>query len=124
MKLHLDRSDVQYSITGYGPGHVLINGTRHETGLVILPDALITDWADTFEQLDATHFARLHALHPELVLFGSGVRQRFPAPALYRSLIEAHIGVEIMTTAAACRTYGILAGEGRRVAAALLVEAE
>ena len=61
-------------------------------------------------------------LKPELVIFGSGARLRFPPPAFLRSLMDARIGLETMDTLAACRTYNILAGEGRHVIAALIVE--
>jgi uncharacterized protein len=64
----------------------------------------------------------LLALKPELVIFGSGLRQKFIHPSLYKSLIQNHIGLETMNTAAACRTYNILAQEGRHVVAALLIE--
>ena len=73
-------------------------------------------------ELTDAHFTPLAELRPELVLFGSGAALRFPRPAWVRRLIEAGIGVETMDTGAACRTYNILAGEGRRVVAALLVE--
>jgi hypothetical protein len=64
------------------------------------------------------------ALPPhELVIFGSGSRIRFAAPAVLRPLIERGIGIETMDTAAACRTYNVLASEGRAVVAALLIEA-
>ena len=81
----------------------------------------MTPWnAPSFESLGAEHFARLAALKPELVIFGSGPRLRFPPAALLRPLIEARIGVETMDTAAACRTYNVLLAEGRSVVAALL----
>jgi len=57
------------------------------------------------------------------VLLGTGSRQRFPRPALYVALTRARIGVEVMDTAAACRTYNILTAEGRRVVAAVLQDA-
>ena len=72
--------------------------------------------------MSPAHFASLVETNPELVVFGSGNALRFPRQAWIRSLIEARIGVETMDTGAACRTYNILAGEGRRVVAALLVE--
>jgi uncharacterized protein len=75
-----------------------------------------------FEDLAEEHFAQLLQLKPELVIFGSGVRLRFVRPALLRPLIAAGIGVETMDTAAACRTYNVLASEGRMVTAALLIE--
>ena len=74
------------------------------------------------EQLLAEHFEQALALQPELVIFGSGARHRFISPALVRCLIERGIGVEMMDTAAACRTYNVLASEGRAVLAALLLE--
>ena len=58
------------------------------------------------------------------MIFGSGTRLRFPPPAFLRALMEKRIGIETMDTLAACRTYNILAGEGRRVIAALLIETE
>ena len=74
------------------------------------------------DQLQAAHFEQVLVLRPELVIFGSGVRHRFIAPSLVRCLIERGIGVEMMDTAAACRTYNILASEGRTVLAALLLD--
>jgi uncharacterized protein len=79
--------------------------------------------AANFDALTAAHFERLVALEPEVVIFGSGARLRFAPPALLRALIERRIGVETMDTAAACRTYNVLANEGRTVVAALLLDA-
>jgi uncharacterized protein len=78
--------------------------------------------APRFETLTAGHFERIAALNPEVVIFGSGARIRFPHPSLLRPLIERRIGVETMDTAAACRTYNVLASERRNVVAALLIE--
>jgi uncharacterized protein len=122
MKLHLSRLSGLNQITGHGPGHVLVNGIRHEASLIVLPDEVVSGWADRFENLAATHFDALAIRAPEIVLLGSGPRLRFPSPCLYAGLVKARIGVEVMDTAAACRTYNILAAEGRRVAAALLLE--
>ena len=112
------------AITGYGPGWVAVGGERIHHSLIL--DGTTgerRDWhADRFEALDAAHFDQLASLKPELVIFGSGERMRFPRPAWIRALVEARIGLETMDTAAACRTYNILAGEGRRVVAAILVE--
>ena len=112
------------AITGYGPGWIAIAGERIPHSVVL--DGVTgtqQDWhVGRFEDLDAAHFERLIALKPELVVFGSGSRLRFPRPPWIRALVEARIGIETMDTPAACRTYNILAGEGRRVAAAILVE--
>jgi uncharacterized protein len=77
--------------------------------------------APRFEDLTAAHFERLVALAPEVVIFGSGDRIRFPHPQLLRALIERRIGHETMDTPAACRTYNVLVSEGRSVVAALLL---
>lgn len=108
--------------TSYGTGYVTVNQMRHENNLIVLPDRIIEDWdVGSFEQLAPEHFDFLLSLQPEMVLFGTGTTLRFPHPRLTRALIESSIGVEVMDTSAACRTYNILTDEGRRVAAALLI---
>jgi uncharacterized protein len=105
------------------PGRVWVNGMVHETALVVPWRGPVAAWgAPAFEALQAAHFAQLAELKPEVVLFGSGARLRFPAPALLRGLIERRIGVETMDSAAAARTYNVLASEGRAVVVALLLE--
>jgi uncharacterized protein len=91
---------------------------------VIVPwQGAIQPWgAASLAELTPAHFERLVALKPELVIFGSGARLRFVPPALQRALIESRIGIETMDTAAACRTYNVLASEHRNVVAALLLE--
>ncbi len=122
MKLHLSRSANTYLISGYGKDHILVNGERHESSLIVLPDEIVRNWAGNLDQLAPEHFDLLAMRAPEIILLGSGARLRFPSPALYAGLIKANIGVEVMDTPAACRTYNILAAEGRRVAAALILE--
>ena len=123
MKLQPDKFDT-LAITGHGPGWVAVNGEKVHHSVVVGSDGTRFDWAcDRFEALTETHFGRLAETGPEVVLFGSGERLRFPPPRLLRALLERRIGVETMDTQAACRTYNILAGEGRRVVVALLIEA-
>ena len=125
MKLHADTPH-QLAITALGEGWVAVNGERHSTSLVLNASGSLQPWpCDRFDRLTQDHFDALigqPGQPPELVVFGSGRRLRFVAPALLRSLLERGIGVETMDTAAACRTYNILAAEGRRVTAALLLE--
>jgi len=126
MKLQPDKSDVQ-SILGYGPGWVGLghNGVAEkiERSIVIGSRGEKFDWqCARFEDLTEEHFTQLAATQPELVIFGSGTRLRFAPPALMRALMQKRIGIETMDTLAACRTYNILAGEGRQVIAALLIE--
>lgn len=121
MKLHLTQSAGNQLITGYGTGWIEVNETRHPHSLIVLPHLLLTDWRVAgFDALEAPHFERLASLKPEVVLLGTGEQHRFVHPRLSRALIEAGIGLECMTTPAACRTYNILMAEGRHVAAALI----
>lgn len=110
------------SVTGYGPGWVAVNGERFTSSIVISTQGARIPWPCTdFADLQAAHFESLIVLEPELVLFGSGARMQFPHPRLLAALYQRRIGVETMDTQAACRTYNFLAGEGRRVVAALLL---
>jgi len=121
LKLHLDQPANINAITGYGPGYVQVNQTRHAGSLVVMPQQLIENWRpQSFEDLTAEDFTELAKLQVEIVLLGTGDTLRFPHPKLTRALMEHRIGLESMSTAAACRTYNILMGEGRAVAAALL----
>ncbi len=122
MKFHPDPISVQ-SIKSYGPGWIQVANERHVSSVVIASSGALFPWhCKKFEDLTRAHFEQLADLRPELVIFGSGVRLRFPAPTLTRALIERQIGVETMDTQAACRTYNVLAAEGRSVAVALLLE--
>jgi uncharacterized protein len=123
MKLSLANPSGQNVISGYGPGYVTVGPLRHETNLVVMPETLLEPWAPGgFEALSEDDFRAVAQLQPEIVLLGTGARQRFPAPQLLRPLIDARIGVETMDTPAACRTYNVLLAEGRSVVAALLFE--
>lgn len=122
MKLQPDSFDVQ-SIKGYGPGWITIEGDTLTASVVIGAGGERFDWhCASFEELGPDHFAKLAEMNAEVVIFGSGKRNRFPPAAWLQPLIAKRIGLETMDTAAACRTYNILAGEGRRVVAALLLE--
>jgi len=124
MKLHDDSAANSHAITACGAGYVAIDGRRVGRSVLVLPDRVDAEWGPPdFAGLTTTHLAALAALGCDVILLGTGERQQFPAPALLRPLIEARIPVEVMDTPAACRTYGILVAEGRRVAAALIVEA-
>jgi len=123
LKLHADPLTSLNTVTAYGPGFVEINKVRHDTAVVLTPDTPVAAWdVGRFEALQPLHFEKLRALQPELVVLGTGRRQRFPHPRLTEPLTRDHVGVEAMDTPAACRTYNILMSEGRRVLAALLVE--
>lgn len=122
MKLHIAAAGVQNLFTAYGEGYVMVNRTRYQTSLIVLPDQAVENWSPTsLESLTESHFEALLGHAPEIILLGTGATLRFPTREIRQVLARANVGVEVMDTFAACRTYNILAGEGRRVAAALIL---
>ena len=122
MKFEREQTAGKNAFTGYGAGYVEINRTRHSASLVVSADRLITDWpVESVGALAPDHLAAIVELAPEIVLLGTGERLDFPDPALLAPLYKAGIGVEVMDTPAACRTYNILLGEGRDVLAAVVL---
>jgi uncharacterized protein len=122
VKLHASLASGVNLITAYGEGYVVVNGERRVSSVVVLPDRLEQWTAKTFDSLGEADFAFLRDLGAEIVLLGTGPRQRFPHPRLTAALTQARIGFEVMDLHAACRTYNILVAEERKVAAALLFE--
>jgi uncharacterized protein len=121
LKLHEQRS-TQNTVTGYGPGYLEINGERHR-GNLILGLASVQPWPVTgFAGLQLEDFDPVLGLKPEVLLLGTGLQHRQVDPRLTAHLARAGVALEVMDTKAACRTYNILAGDGRRVAAAFLQE--
>lgn len=121
MKLHLAKLGDTKLFTAHGSDYVMVNDERFERSIVVSSDQVRTDWnARNFENLDETHFAYLAALKPDVLLLGTGNKQQFPHPRLYRVLTDTGIGLECMDTPAACRTYNILVAEDRKVVAAIL----
>jgi len=121
MKFHLNTITGNV-FTGYGPGYVEINKVRHQSNLLVMPDRLVESWtAGNFETLAREDFAALLEWQPEIVLLGTGSKIRFPHPRLTADLIAARVGIDVMDAQAACRSVNVLAAEGRRVAAALLL---
>jgi uncharacterized protein len=125
MKFQLDEPQGGNTISRHDGQCVWVNGEAHRESLLVPWRGEVQRWdLQRFEELTEAHFQRILAMKPELVIFGSGARIRFAKPVLYRSLIEARVGVETMDLPAACRTYNVLASEGRAVLAALLLECE
>lgn len=122
MKIERETAEGRNLFTGYGEGYVEVNRLRHSKSLVVAAERLVTDWPlASIESLAADHLAAIMELAPEIVLLGTGATFVFPEPARLAPLRNAGIGVEVMDTPAACRTYNILLGEGRNVVAALVV---
>ena len=122
MKFQLENPDDGYVIESYGKGQIVVNEHIFTSSLVIGPEKNLREWAPKgIPDLVVEHFEGLLEHDPEIIIFGSGEKQHFPAPDLLRPLIRRGVALEAMNTAAACRTYNILVSENRRVIAALLL---
>jgi uncharacterized protein len=122
MKLQLARPEGSNVFTAYGEGYVDVNAARYGNSIVVLPDRVIEGWtASSPESLALADFEFLAALDAEIILLGTGATLRFPRAELLRPLMQARKGLETMDNHAACRTYNVLASEGRQVAAALIL---
>ena len=123
MKLHTSVTAGLLAITAYDAEHIAVNGHRLTKSFLLTPHRLIEAWPpSSFDSLTEADLRTVAGLNCPIVLLGTGPRQRFPAPALLRPLIERRIGVEVMDSHAACRTYNVLLAEGRDVVAALIIE--
>lgn len=121
MKLHLERPAGLNAITAIDEQSMTVNGIARSATLIVPHAGPIIELGSlNLDSLTSEHFDAIADLKPEVVLFGSGVRQSFVHPRLYAQLTNARIGVETMTTSAACRTFNILVAEGRRCTAFLL----
>ncbi len=122
MKLHQTPGAGLQLFSGYGAGYVSVNNVRYEQCVVVTPQT-VSEWpVDGFEALAAADFGFIAELKPEIVILGTGARQRFPGPELRRALAASGAGVEVMDTPAACRTYTLLASAGRKVVAAIVLD--
>lgn len=121
MRVSLDFNDAQHLVRSYDEGRVVVD-EYHVDRSVLISAERVDPWGPgSFAELAREHFAAIAELEPEIVVVGTGARQQFPHPRLTQPLLERGIGVEVMDTGAACRTYNIIRGEGRRVVAALLM---
>ena len=121
MKLHPTPGAGLQLFSGYGAGYVSVNNVRYDQCVVVTPQAVSAWPVDGFEALVAADFSFIAELKPEIVILGTGAKQRFPGPDLGRALAASGAGVEVMDTRAACRTYNILMDEGRQVVAAIFI---
>ena len=110
------------AILAYEPGAIKVGEAVYRRSLILSPSEIVADWSpQTPEELRTDDIERFLALEPEIVILGTGAKLQFPSPALSQCLMTARIGFEVMDTASACRTYNVLLGEGRRVAAGLMM---
>jgi uncharacterized protein len=111
-------------IRGYVKNRITIGDRTYRSSLIISPHRIIEDWQpQSTGDLTEADFKLMLELDPELVLLGTGERLRFPHQSITQPLMRQSVGLEVMGTAAACRTYNVLAHEGRNVVASLIVDA-
>ena len=122
MKLHSTQTQQYQTVTGYEDDWVEINAQRFSHSLVVLPESVPQPWqVKDFEDLQPSDFELLGSMKPDLVILGTGQRQRFASARLTAQLMAQRVGVEWMDNQAACRTYNILMAEGRKVALAVIL---
>jgi len=123
MQLNLERPDYTWFLRGAEGDHALVNERVLRASFVVSPDTLLEDWPVTgASALDVAQLQPILDMRPELVVLGTGARQVFPPPAVLAAFLTRGLGIEVMTNAAAARTYSVLAGEGRRVVAGFVIE--
>ena len=122
MTLTLDDNTAQYQIRAYKPGIIQVNEQTFTQSIIIAPQQLIEHWPpQTINDLTHEHLAVIKKMQPAILLIGTGSTLTFPSLDIYGDLINHGIGVEIMDTSAACRTYNALTAEDRNVIAALII---
>ncbi len=124
MQFEEDRATAEFVIHSCGAEGILVNDRLLTESFMLLPGSHLKPWqipANT--PLTAEHFAAALQREPELVILGTGAKLRLPDPEVYGNLLAREIGLEAMTTAAACRTYNLLAQDGREIAACMILPA-
>ncbi|HRQ35932.1 MAG TPA: MTH938/NDUFAF3 family protein [Chiayiivirga sp.] len=122
MQLAHQSDEGHHAVRRLGAGFVQVGDRVFSASLLLAPDRCIDDFAPhSLDEFDAAAIAAVLALEPTVVLIGTGERQRLAPPALMAAFLARGIGLEAMDSAAAARTFNLLAGEGRRVVAAFLI---
>ena len=125
MPLAEDIVTSRYRLSAYSQESVTVNETVYRDSLLLTASELHCPWpVRDLDQLDADNLAPIFDLEPEVVLLGTGTRQRFPGGRVFAMFGERGIGLEVMDNGALCRTFNILVAEDRAVAAAILISPE
>lgn len=123
MRLSLDRPRGVNLITAYAPGELRVGGQVLTGSALVSAGQIIPGWGvASIRDLSVERLAPAFELEPEILVLGTGERLVFPERALHAALLGRGIGIEVMDTGAACRTYNILVADERRVVAALILE--
>ncbi len=121
MQLHLERTTESNQLSAYGAGYFVVNDKRISSSIVISADSVDLEWpVESVAELSQEHLQAVIETRPELVILGSGAKHEFPGTAVIAAFASSSIGLEVMNTGAACRTYNVLLSEGRNVVAMLV----
>ena len=121
MQISREEGDLPNAITAYAAGEIRMRDRVFRTSLIATRDTVIEEWRPARpEQLSIEDFGCLLALTPDVLILGTGPKQRMPPPELFAAFASRGIGLEVMDTGAACRTYNLLLSEFREVAIALI----
>lgn len=122
MQFTQDLSHRNYRISGYANNSISINGEQYLHSLLVMKDKVICKWpVQTLDDITPETLQLIIDLTPEIVIFGTGKTIQRLSPELLKPFSSAHIGIEIMDSHAACRTYNILLAEDRKVALAIIL---
>ena len=122
MQISREAGNVSNAITAYAADEIHMRDRVFRASLIATREVVIDEWHPAaVEELVIGDFARLLELAPDVVILGTGPKQRMPPPELFAAFAARRIGLEVMDTGAACRTYNLLLSEFREVALALIV---
>jgi len=122
MKLSLDDNTARFLVHEYTSEYIRVQNTQHTRSIIISYNALLPDWApQSIDQLTEEHITEILKSMPEMILLGTGKKIQFPHPKILQPAYKRNVGVEVMDTAAACRTFNMLASDGRKVVAGLII---
>ena len=122
MNFSQDTDEIQTNIHSYTDDYIVINQTKYDCHCLLHRSGLVEPWQpDDLEQLKLADFEKVLSCKPEVILLGTGHSLKFPPNELRHHFLQQNIGLEVMDTGAACRTYNVLLSEGRNVAATILL---
>ncbi|AWH36724.1 hypothetical protein C1929_08140 [Stenotrophomonas sp. ZAC14D1_NAIMI4_6] len=123
MQLNHEPPDYAYSLRAADGRSARVNDLVLGQSFFLTPDQLVAEWpVRQASDLQPADIEAILALNPALIVLGTGDRQVFPPAAVMAACLSRGIGLEVMNNPAAARTFNILAGEGRKVAAAFILE--
>ncbi|MEM9243026.1 MAG: Mth938-like domain-containing protein [Pseudomonadota bacterium] len=122
IQFNIDPNDSQYTIRSYVPGALKVNEQIYNKSIIISNTMLNDTWSpQCFDAIKPEHLDMLCEASPAIIILGTGEHQRFLKPELMQIILAKGIGLECMTTLAACRTYNVLMSEQRHAVAGLLI---